>query len=482
MYHIKYFFVNLYTLIPQNSWKANYYKSIKWNDYSQIDVEGKWAVILRAGPNDDTPHSIYNSHLPLRKKVLVAKDNKAAGVIFISQFDDKEDGLIKLRYDNSFSGAGIPVLHISHEVAEELFKYTSKDLKSIQEEINSALQSKSFEIPNVEISATIELEKTKSRAANILSIIEGIDPVLKNEYIVISGHYDHLGMGGPGSGSRVPDTLAIHNGADDNASGTSAVIEIGEKLAANTNALKRSIVLMHFDAEEHGLLGSKYFVENPLIDVNNIVAVINMDMVGHLTENRLTIGGTGTSPSFDDLLNSINAKYNFDLKFSPEGFGPSDHATFYAKDIPILFFFTGTHDDYHKPTDDFDIINVEGSTAIGKFVYDLASQLSQETETLLFTEAGPRESSTPSRSFKVTFGIVPAYGSKAEGLEVDGVRKGGPAEKGGMKKGDIITSLNNKEVKSIYDYMYRLEELKKGQSVIVNVLRDGEIIELNIQL
>jgi hypothetical protein len=205
-------------------------------------------------------------------------------------------------------------------------------------------------------------------------------------------------------------------------------------------------------------------------------------MIGHLSENNLIIGGIGTSPIFEEILNKINENYDFDLQLSPEGFGPSDHATFYSKDIPVLFFFTGTHDDYHKPTDDFPIINITGEKAVTDFVYDIALQLCQAPERPQFTEAGPKESSAPSRRFKVTFGIVPAYGSQVEGMEVDGVRKGGPADSGGMKKGDIIIAIDGKEISNIYDYMYRLGELKNGQSVSVTVLRGEIAVELTLEL
>lgn len=456
--------------------------SVKWNDYQNVEVSGKWAIILRGGPDDDNPHSIYNTHLPLRKKVLLAKDRGASGVLFVTQFSDEDDELIKLRYDNSFSGAGIPVIHISQKVAEDIFSNLDTDFINVQESLKEIKQPHSFDLPSVKIAAVVELEKTYSDAANIIAVVPGNDPELKNEYVVIGGHYDHLGMGGEGSGSRVPDTLAVHNGADDNASGVAGVIEVGEKLAARQKELKRSIILMNFDAEERGLLGSKHFIDNSNIDINNIITMLNIDMIGHLSENSLTVGGTGTSPIFDEILKEINKKYSFDLHLSPEGFGPSDHATFYSKDIPVLFFFTGTHDDYHKPSDDFPIINVDGEKAIADFTYDIALQLCQAPERPQFTEAGPKESSAPSRGFKVTFGIVPAYGSQVDGMEVDGVRKEGPADRSGMQKGDIITAIGDKEINNIYDYMYRLGELKKGQTVSVTVLRGEKTVKLNLDL
>ena len=456
--------------------------SLQWNDYEDVSVKDRWAIMFRGGPDDDSQNSKFNSHLPLRKKVLLAQDNNACGVIFVSQYGDDDDELLPLKYDNSFSGAGVPVLHITQSLAEKLFAKSTIDLNTVFELLKSSMQPKSFAVPDVLISANVDLVKTTSEAANIIAIIPGNDPILKNEYIVIGAHYDHLGMGGTGSGSRTPDTLAIHNGADDNASGTAGVLEIGEKLLFMQSKLKRSIILLNFDAEERGLLGSKHFINNSPVNLANVIAMINLDMIGHLEENRLTIGGTGTSPIFKNLLNDINKNYEIDLKLSPEGFGPSDHASFYTKDIPVLFFFTGTHDDYHKPTDDFPIINLAGEKTVSDFVFDIVSSLSDLEERPIFTEAGPKESQAPSRRFKVTFGVIPAHGSQAEGMEIDGVSKDGPADLAGMQKGDIITAIDGKEIKSIYDYMYRLGELKKDSSVPITVLRGEHILELTIEL
>jgi len=456
--------------------------SIPWNDYEDISAEGKWAIILLGGPDDDSPNSPYNSHLPLRKKVLVAQDNKARGVLFVSQYDDGEDELMPLKYDNSFSGAGIPVLHINHSIAEKIFVKVNADLNALQDSLLNTLHPKSVDFPDMDIAVSVDLQKTTAGAANIISYIPGNDPILKDEYLVIGAHYDHLGMGGPGSNSRMPDTLAIHNGADDNASGVAAVLEIGERLRSKQSELKRSVLLMAFDAEERGLLGSRFFIDNPFIKHENIVAMFNLDMVGHLEENVLTIGGTGTSPLFEDLLTDIGNSHDLNLKFSSEGYGPSDHASFYKKDIPVLFFFTGTHDDYHRPTDDFSIINLQGEKTVSNFVYDIAFRLNQLEERLEFTEAGPKESPEGRRKFKVTFGVIPAFGSEAEGMEIDGVTKDGPADLAGMEKGDIITVVDNKEIKNIYDYMHRLGELKKGTVVPITVLRGDEIIELSIEL
>ncbi|RMF10470.1 MAG: M28 family peptidase [Candidatus Neomarinimicrobiota bacterium] len=454
--------------------------SINWHDYDDVDVTGKWVVIFRGGPEDDSPHSPFDAHLALRKKTLVARDHQAGGVIFVSEPDDEE--LLPLRYDQSFSGAGLPVIHVSNAVAAELLKPLGKSVTALRQELDDNRAPLSVPLAT-QIEANIDLVQHLANAANVVGFIPGSDPDLKNEYIVLGAHFDHLGLGGPGSGSLQPDTVAIHNGADDNASGVSGVIEAGEYLAAHRNELKRSVILMAFDGEELGLLGSKYFVNHPLVDLKQVDLMINMDMIGRAVDHKLTIGGVGTSPDFEIYMKEFNRAYQFALGFSQEGYGPSDHASFYTKDIPVLFFFTGTHEDYHKPSDDWEKINPEDGKKIVQFVADVIQYYSQDEERLAFAEAGPKEASeTSRRGFKVTFGVIPSYVSQTTGMALDGVRKGGPADKAGMKKGDVIIAIDGKEVKDIYDYMYRLGELKKGQSVPVTVRRGEEEITLTVQL
>ncbi|MFC1549835.1 M28 family peptidase [Candidatus Neomarinimicrobiota bacterium] len=456
--------------------------SIKWDDYNAVDVNEKWVLIIRGGP-EDSPHSQYADHEALRKKVLVARDNEAAGVLFVSKIeDDEKDALETLRYDNSFSGAGIPVLQITQDLADEILKPAKANLQYFQGKLIADLAPVSFLVPNLNVSGFIEIVKKNETGTNVVGFIPGNDSVLKNEFIILGAHFDHLGFGGPGSGSLTPDLSEIHNGADDNASGISAVIEIAERLTTGKSKLNRSVVILGFDAEERGLIGSKYFVNDPLINLSNSVAMLNLDMIGRLSENRLTIGGTGTSPEFENILNEVNDKYGLKLKFSPEGYGPSDHASFYTADQPVLFFFTGTHEDYHKPTDDWEKINLNGVKKISDFVFDLIKRIDGEEQRPVFTQAGPKASQAPGRQFKVTFGIIPAYGSQVQGMEIDGVRKDGPAEKAGFIKGDIIIAIDGKAIGDIYDYMYRLGELKSGQTVIVDVNRDDQILKLEVTL
>jgi len=313
--------------------------------------------------------------------------------------------------------------------------------------------------------------------------VESENPVYKNEYIVIGAHYDHLGMGGRGSlsSSKEPE---IHNGADDNASGTSTVMELAQKFSANKKSLKRSIIFMTFSGEEMGLLGSAHFVKSPTIPLDKVVAMYNLDMVGRLNEeSSLTVYGTGTSPIWKDLLNDKNSYYNFKLNFIDDGFGPSDHSSFYSKDIPVLFYFTGTHSDYHKPSDDFDKINYTGMEKIGRFVYEMADAVNQKDDKIAFTKTkgeprDRRRDATP----RVYVGTVPDMSTQADGFKLSGVSDGSPAEKAGLKAGDIIIKFGGKDVKNIYDYMYAIQDHKPGEEVDVIVKRGEEEITLKVTL
>jgi len=283
-------------------------------------------------------------------------------------------------------------------------------------------------------------------------------------------------MGGPGSGSREPDVPAIHNGADDNASGTAGVMELAKRLSANRSQFKRSVVLVTFTGEEMGLLGSKEFISKSPIDLKKVDAMINMDMVGRMNPDTRTIsvGGSGTSKQSDSLLKVLEADRPFKVTHSADGYGPSDHASFYGENIPVFYFTTGAHDDYHKPTDEADRIDYKSETQVLDMVYDLA-KLVANSERLTYRQSGSKQSISYGRNMKVTLGIVPdMVSSENNGLRVDGVRKGGPADKAGLLKGDRIVSIEGQPVTNIYDYMARLGKLKVGQVATVEIIREDK--------
>ncbi|MCK5742838.1 MAG: M28 family peptidase, partial [Chlorobi bacterium] len=268
--------------------------------------------------------------------------------------------------------------------------------------------------------------------------------------------------------------------ADDNASGIAGILEIAELIAKENS--KRSLVVVAFDAEEMGILGSAQFVKDSVIDISAIKGMINIDMIGRLdkTSKSIMVGGSGTSPISEQICDSY--KNGLVLRFSKEGLGPSDHASFYSSDVPVFFISTGAHEDYHTPEDDIDKINFDGTVRVAQFAADIALDLLNRNESLAFTEAGPKVRAS-SRKLKVTLGIMPDFTSKGNnGLGIAAVSKGRPAEAAGMLKGDVLTAINGMSVKNIYEYMARLKKLKPGQQITVDILRDGKTIVLIVDL
>jgi hypothetical protein len=297
--------------------------------------------------------------------------------------------------------------------------------------------------------------------------------------IIIGAHYDHLGLGNDGSSLDPNPHNKIHNGADDNASGTAGVIELARHFQGNGIKEHYNLLFLCFSGEELGLYGSKYYAEHPTIDLSKADFYINLDMVGRLDPDKKTLEvmGTGTSPVWEPLLQKLsNDKVK--IKTDSSGIGPSDHTSFYLKNIPVLHFFTGSHSDYHKPSDDFDKINYEGEVEVLKIIAKVIEELDGQPK-LAFLTTKSKSMSTRS-SFKVTMGIMPSYTADEEGLKVDGVSEGKPAQKAGVVAGDVIIQMGDMVVKDIQNYMDALGKFEKGQTVPVKLKRKGEVLTLNI--
>ncbi len=455
-----------------------------WEDYKDMDVKGKWVLILRADPELDNDESEFIPYSKDRTKVLTAKDKGAAGVLLVSgeEFNPR-DKLQKLELDQMGTNSGIPAFHITRTFADEILKGSGKKVEDLEKLLLKIKKPASFDC-KTSVKGVSDVTFKKVKTQNVIGFLEGSDPVLKDQIIVIGGHYDHLGFGGQNSGSRVPEEHAIHPGADDNASGIASVIEIAEKLAANKESLKRSVIVMAFGAEELGLLGSKYFTEHPLVDLDKIMAMINVDMVGRLKDTEeLMVGGTGTSEEAPTILEVLVKDTGLKLAMSPNGFGPSDHASFYIENISVFFFSTGAHEDYHTPLDVISEINFEGLKKLDDFVYDVSVELINRDSALVFQEAGPKQESGPRRRKGIRLGIMPSFTQTDNtGLGVDGVTPGGPAALGGILKGDKIVAIEGNPVTNIYDYMARMAKLEFGQTITVDFIRDGEKQVLLIQL
>ena len=309
------------------------------------------------------------------------------------------------------------------------------------------------------------------KSNNVIGLIDNPG----EEIVIIGAHYDHLGYGGVSSLFR-GDSAQVHNGADDNASGVAVMIQLAEKLKASN--LEKDVLFMAFSGEEEGLWGSNYFSKNATIDLKKATAMINLDMVGRLDEQRgLAIHGVGTSPVWPDMINQANND-SLQLIFRESGVGPSDHTSFYLQDLPVLHFFTGQHADYHKPGDDADKLNYEGMVKIASMIEKIVIQLDGHDK-LAFTKTKDESTETP--RFTVSLGVVPDYLYSGVGMRIDGVSEGKPAQAAGLQKGDIVIKLGNNEVMDMMGYMKALSTFEKGNETTVTVNRNGAEITLPIK-
>lgn len=459
--------------------------SLHFDDYANIDVRGKIVLVFRFTPDYGRSDSKFYDHAPLYRKAYVAREKGAAGMILVTgPADEEKPMLIPLRAEQGLRSLNIAAVNLKSTSADSLLQMAGvkKNLRTLQQEIYDTKTPKSFEIPNVFVKMTTEVVKVYSPTANVIGYLEGNDPTVKNEVIIIGAHYDHVGWGGHGSGSLLPDTNAIHNGADDNASGTAALLELAQSLSSRRQEVRRSYMFIAFSAEERGLLGSTFYVDHPSLPLGKAAAMINLDMVGRLRDSTLNIHGIGTSPIWQSILEKENTAFGFQLKFVQSGFGPSDHSSFYAKDIPILFFFTGLHDDYHKPGDDWNKLNYEGEQRVTQFVLHVAKTL-DAVEKPKFTRVQTEEREAVGRSgFRVIFGIVPNYAEETLGVKISGTRPASPAEKAGLKGGDIIMKFGGKDVKTIYDLTDLLQKYNPGDEVEVVFKRDAETKTVVVKL
>jgi Zn-dependent M28 family amino/carboxypeptidase len=388
-----------------------------------------------------------------------------------------------LTHFGSVSGpenVGIEMVQVKNAVADTWFQSAGKSLKDVQDQINSSTKPSSFAFSDtLHLSLNIDIETTRATVNNVLAWLPG----QSDEYIIIGAHYDHLGRGN--FDSLAPSQIGqIHPGADDNASGTAGVLELARLLAPRRGQLKRSILFMNFAGEELGLLGSAAWVKDPTRPLAKAVAMINMDMIGRIKDDKVYIGGVGTGSTFKAVLEQAQKDTPFKIEYSAGGYSSSDHTSFVSKKIPVLFFFSGLHSDYHKPSDTWDKINATSATRLLDMVENVTAQLADAPDAPVFqvvAEEKPPGGGGGS-GYGPYFGSIPDFGQVETGVKFSDVKPNSPAAKAGLKAGDILIQFGDKPIKNLYDFTDALRRSKVGDVVEVKVLRDGQPVTASVKL
>lgn len=448
-----------------------------YDDYNGLDVLGKIVLLLRGLPRDMNNRSHFADYASLRYKAMNAVEKGAKGVIFTTPDSlVEEEDLGSFAFELPSGGTAIEVVVIRRARAREIVSSAGKDLGRL-EAMLSERKTVSFPIPGSEAEIGIELITVPGDSSNVIGFLTGSDPGLKNEVIVIGAHYDHLGTGGNYAATGL-DMDRIYNGADDNASGVSGLLELGEYFAGGRHRLKRSLLFIAFSGEEIGLLGSSYYLEHPKSPPEKTIAMINMDMIGRLTENKLTAIGVGSSKEWKGLIDKANSGIGLDLTYMDSAFGPSDQTVFFADNIPAVLFFTGLHEDYHKPGDDWQKINAEGEAKVLELIAKLVTMLGDDRVKITFSGGSTASNGPP--GLNVYLGTMPDYTSREKGVRLSGIKKDSPAEKSGLAKDDTIIELDGIKIENVYDYLSALAVTKPGVPVELLIIRAGKRMTIDV--
>jgi len=515
-----------------------------YDDYAGVDVKGKAVIVLRHEPQQEDPESVFDgkknsAHAPFERKISNAYQHGAAAVIFCTdeldlertlqtryarwkaalgeltteaagiqetkdadrkEIDEQRRRIDKLLADVErwgkqlaaeydpvlpFGSTGrgsprdFPVVHCRREPLDKVIRAAlDTDLATLEKQIDEGPTPQSRELDGWRVTGRVEVERNTAEAKNVVAVLPG-KGALADETLVIGAHYDHLGYGG--HGSLDPKKKSIHNGADDNASGVTGIIEIARQMAAQpAEGPRRRVVFVAFTGEERGLLGSAHYVREPPFPIESSVAMINLDMIGRLRDDKLIVMGTGTAKRFDELLDAATEGSGLTLAKRPGGFGPSDHASFYAKKIPVLHFFTGTHKDYHRPSDDFELLNVPGMRRVVQLVVPIATALASEEPRPEYVAV--KRQVIRQDGERPYLGTIPDFGAQGKGYLISGVAEGGPAERAGLKGGDAIIQFGESKIGGLVDIDAALRKHEAGDRVRTVVLRGGEEMTFEITL
>jgi Tol biopolymer transport system component len=463
-----------------------------YDSYAGLNVSNKIAVVLRYVPEevDAKRRAELNRFAGVRYKAMHARDHGAKGVLFVTGPTSPNAGeLLKMSSESSLSGSGLPMASISSNVVNALFAGSGKDLREIQAALDkeNPHAETGFVLTNTLVRLATGVEHIRKSDRNVLGLLPpGKSPADSGpaEYLMAGAHYDHLGRGESGAMNRKGEEGLIHPGADDNASGVATVLELAGALAAerakNPDAFPRGIIFAAWSGEELGLIGSSWFAEHPLLPLTNVVAYLNFDMVGRLRDNKLLLQGVGSSPAWAKLIEKRNVAGGFTATLQDDPYLPSDTTALYPKGIPVLEFFTGSHEEYHRPADKLETLNCEGMERIARFARGMLVDL-EKAERPAYAQVARRDSGGGSReNLRAYIGSIPDYAAEVQGVKLSGVRAGGPADKAGLKGGDVVVEFAGTKITSIYDYTYALDAVKIGQPIKVVVLRNSERVALTV--
>ena len=465
-----------------------------YDDYAGIDAKDKVVIIIRKEPQQKDSASPFDGtqttqHAVFTRKISNANEHGAAAVILVNDFPEVNKPMGVKDELLPFTGAGetstyrkLPVYFCTRAAINAVLKQAGgKDLDSLERDIDSDLVPRSFALTGWKGRGEANVVEKKAKTKNVIAVLEGEGP-LADETIVLGAHYDHLGHGG--NGSLAPWTTDIHNGADDNASGTATLLEVAQRLSRGPKPQRR-IVFIAFTGEERGLLGSARYTREPRYPLEKTVAMFNLDMVGRLTDDKLVVYGTGTATEFDPLVERLCQELGFKLTKQPGGFGPSDHSSFYSKKVPVLHLFTGTHKDYHRPSDDADKLNIAGMRRVADFLMQATLETDRAKARPTYVEIRQIEKIAldPSEGERPSFGSMPAYPNPVpDGVLLEAVLEGSPAEKAGIKGGDVLIRFGESKITVLEDFENALRKHKPGDRVRVAVRRGTESVEAEVTL
>ena len=475
-----------------------------YDDYAPLtaaekggSAKGAGVVVLRQEPQKDNPHSVFDGnqasqYAALARKVANASEHEAGGIIFCNDADADGDALMAFtRAGDGSENRSLPIMQIRRSLVDDVVKASlGRNLDAIQKGIDDSFEPQSSPLSGWRIRGQTAIERTETEGRNVMAILPGVGWPKSDadaaagkrppepETVVLGAHYDHLGYGG--ANSAAPGENTVHHGADDNASGTALLVEVARMLKQE-GPFPRTILFVAFSGEERGLLGSAHYTANAAVPLADTAAMVNLDMVGRLDGNKIVVHGTGTGTGLDALVDRFVAARGFEAAKEPGGFGPSDHSSFYARKIPVLHLFTGSHTDYHRPTDTADKINYDGMVRITRLVADIVRDLATAPERPAYIEVASKQFAGGGGD-RPYFGSIPDFGKPGKGYAITGATKDSPAAKGGLKGGDVIVRLGESAVTGLEDFDSALRKHKGGETVPVVVTRDGAEVTLQITL